>query len=77
MRVRPEDVKIKDERLWDNTYDGKGGETFGAKAWDDLKVVRGKDFKREKTKKKRNTFFGGGAISNAVNSIAFPESDGE
>jgi len=77
QRVKEDDVAIKDHRLMSNRYDDKGGETFGSKAWQDLKQVRGKDFRREKTKKKRNTFFGGGRIESAgVNSVKF-ESDGE
>ena len=37
--------------------------------------VRGKDFRHEKTKKKRGTYRGG-VIDNAVNSVKF-DSDGE
>jgi len=73
--VKADDVEIKDARLLDNTYDGKGGESFGIKAWNDLKNVQGKDFRREKTKKKRNTFFGGGGISMGVNSVKFEYDD--
>jgi len=69
--VKAEDVELNDDRLKDNTYTSKGGETFGLKAWNTLKQVRGKDFRREKTKKKRNTFFGGGGISTGSNSFKF------
>ena len=51
------------------TY-GKQG--YGAKASDVLIKVRGKDFRREKTKKKRGNYMGG-RISMDVNSTLFDE----
>lgn len=56
-------------RLGDNTYVGTfGAAGWGSKANDILSKVRGKDFRHEKTKKKRGTYRGG-AIDFAVNSI--------
>jgi len=51
---------------------GAGG--WGARASEVLLRVRGKDFRHEKTKKKRGTYRGG-LISNAVNSIKLSFSD--
>lgn len=45
-----------------------GGAGWGAKASNTLLQVRGKDFRHEKTKKKRGTYRGG-AIDGGVNSI--------
>lgn len=73
QRVRPDEVEVNDSRLLDNTYTGKGGESFGMRAWNTLKKVHGKDFRREKTKKKRNTFFGGGGITMGTNSVKFDD----
>lgn len=68
-----------DPRFADNTYHSKGGtgDAYGAKAHRDLVVTRGKGFRKEKTKKKRNTFHGGGVIGGGVNSVAFHYSDDE
>ena len=52
--------KIKDTRLLDNTYEGTfGGTGWGAGASNILVQVRGKDFRHEKTKKKRGSYKGG------------------
>ncbi|KAK9831964.1 hypothetical protein WJX81_003805 [Elliptochloris bilobata] len=59
----------------DNSYQatfGSGG--WGAGAQEVLGRVRGKDFRHEKTKKKRGTYRGG-AIDNAVNSFKFDSDD--
>lgn len=61
----------------DNSYAavfGDGG--YGAKAQQKLGVVRGKGFRAEKTKAKRATFYRGGTIDGAVNSVRF-DSDGD
>jgi len=42
-----------------------------------LKVTKGKDFKKEKTKFKNKTAFGGINISNQVKSISLEDSDEE
>lgn len=55
----------------DNSYAGTFGQDgVGRKANDTLVKVRGKDFTREKNKKKRSTYLGG-AISMSSNSFKF------
>ena len=49
-----------------------GDSGWGAKASEVLLRVRGKDFRHEKTKKKRGTYRGG-AVSLATNSIKFDD----
>lgn len=44
--------------------------SWGHKAYNDLKDTRGKNFRHEKTKKKRGSY-SGGVISTDVNSIKF------
>ncbi|GJQ11636.1 hypothetical protein GpartN1_g3427.t1 [Galdieria partita] len=75
QRVQPDSVKFIDDKLRDNSYDAKGGEMYGLKAWEELKKVRGKDFRKAKTKKKRATYFGGGTISKDSHSFRFTYSD--
>ena len=66
--------EIKDERLKDNTYAGTfGDEGWGAKASRILVQVRGKDFRHEKTKKKRGGYRGGAIDFNAVRSVKFED----
>ena len=65
----------------DNSYEGTFGQTgFGGKASEKLLTVRGKDFCREKNKRKR-TFNGfsksGGAISMDSFSTKYQYSDDE
>lgn len=55
--------------LDEGTY---GNEGWGAKASNTLIQVRGKDFRREKTKKKRGNY-NGGRISMEVRSTTFDE----
>jgi len=76
QRIKVDDVYINDNRLADNSYFAKGGESWGAKAQQDLGVVKGDRFRHEKTKKKRGSYRGG-TISTAVNSVPFPDSDDE
>uniref|UniRef100_A0A7N1A936 Srp40 C-terminal domain-containing protein n=1 Tax=Kalanchoe fedtschenkoi TaxID=63787 RepID=A0A7N1A936_KALFE len=61
QRVKVEEVVITDERLKDNSYWAKDGAEsgYGAKAQEVLGQVRGKDFRHEKTKKKRGSYRGG------------------
>lgn len=71
-RVRAEAVKV-DPRLADNSYEAKAsvtGSNFGARANQVLKQVKGRDFRHEKTKKKRGTY-SGGQIDMGVNSVRF------
>ncbi|CAM9187345.1 unnamed protein product, partial [Choristocarpus tenellus] len=53
---------------------GVGG--YGAKASEKLLKVRGKDFRHEKTKKKRGNYRGG-LISTVTHSVKFADSDDE
>ena len=60
--------------LRDNTYKGAfGDDGWGAKASDILMKVRGKDFRHEKTKKKRGSYRGGLIDMGAVKSIKLGE----
>lgn len=73
QRVKPEEVEFLDDRLKDNTYDGKGGSdmaSYGWKASQDLIKVRGDKFRAEKNKKKRGSYRGG-QISFESHSIKF------
>jgi hypothetical protein len=57
-------------RLADNTYAGTfGASGWGARASEVLVKVRGKDFRHEKTKKKRGTYRGGAIDAHTINSI--------
>ncbi|XP_048490415.1 uncharacterized protein LOC104901545 isoform X1 [Beta vulgaris subsp. vulgaris] len=60
-RVKEEEVEFVDERLQDNSYWAKDGADsgYGAKAQEVLGQVRGRDFRHEKTKKKRGSYRGG------------------
>lgn len=60
-RVKPDEVNFADERLQNNSYWAKEGAEsgYGAKAEEVLGQVRGKDFRHEKTKKKRGSYRGG------------------
>uniref|UniRef100_A0A0G4HJI1 Srp40 C-terminal domain-containing protein n=1 Tax=Chromera velia CCMP2878 TaxID=1169474 RepID=A0A0G4HJI1_9ALVE len=69
--------KIKDGRLKDNSHVGKGGDSWGTKASEDLGKVRGKDFRKEMAKKKRASWKGAGNIDLGVNSVMFDSSDEE
>lgn len=72
-RVQAEDWVGK-KGSWDNSYGATfGNQGWGAKAQEVLGKVRGKDFKHEKTKKKRGSYRGGVINSNAVNSIKFDD----
>ncbi|GJD08962.1 hypothetical protein Gasu2_32380 [Galdieria sulphuraria] len=37
QRVQPDSVKFIDDKLRDNSYDAKGGEMYGLRAWEELK----------------------------------------
>ena len=67
-----EDSKILPPALQDNSYEAymrKTGDNCGQLANEKLKVTRGKDFKKEKTKFKNKTSAGGMTISQTVRSI--------
>ncbi|KAI6218007.1 SRP40, C-terminal domain-containing protein [Aphelenchoides fujianensis] len=70
-RVRTSKEQLRSE-LQDNSY--KATDPWGNRAAKDFSTVRGKNFRHEKTKKKRGTY-AGGRISMEVNSIKFDESD--
>ena len=65
----------KDDRLKDNSYEGTYGVGgWGARASQKLVQVRGKDFRHEKTKKKRGGYRGG-TVDMGSNSIKYHYSD--
>ncbi len=76
-RLFPDPNPLACCRLADNTYVGTfGNEGWGAKANDILSKVRGKDFRHEKTKKKRGSYRGGAIDTNAASaSIRFAEDE--
>ncbi|KAI9123325.1 hypothetical protein K1719_006214 [Acacia pycnantha] len=76
QRVNIEKLKFADGRLQDNSYWAKDGADsgYGAKAEEILSQVRGRDFRHEKTKKKRGTYRGG-QIDLQSHSIKFNYSD--
>ncbi|KAI4377553.1 hypothetical protein MLD38_015159 [Melastoma candidum] len=78
QRVKVEEVTFADDRLKDNSYWAKGGaETgYGAKAQEVLGQVKGRDFRHEKTKKKRGSYRGG-QIDLQSHSIKLNYSDDE
>ncbi|GLJ53863.1 hypothetical protein SUGI_1150190 [Cryptomeria japonica] len=78
QRVKVEEVEFVDPRLQDNSYWAKSGAEigYGAKAEHVLGQVRGKDFRHEKTKKKRGSYKGG-MIDLQSHSIKFSYSDEE
>lgn len=75
-RVHVNKVEYADIRLKDNSYWAKdgAGDGYGAKAQEVLGLVRGRDFRHEKTKKKRGSYRGG-AIDLQSHSIKFEASD--
>ncbi|KAH7365187.1 hypothetical protein KP509_18G012900 [Ceratopteris richardii] len=77
-RVDVGKVEFLDPRLTDNSYWAKDGadDGYGAKAQAVLGLVRGKDFRHEKTKKKRGSYRGG-VIGLESHSIKFENSDEE
>ncbi|KAK4757798.1 hypothetical protein SAY87_019099 [Trapa incisa] len=78
QRIKADEVEFADERLKDNSYWAKGGAEigYGAKAQEVLGQVRGKDFRHEKTKKKRGSYRGG-QIDLQTHSVKFNYSDDE
>ncbi|XP_061992928.1 suppressor protein SRP40 [Rosa rugosa] len=76
QRVKLDEVVFTDEKLKDNSYWAKDGAEigYGAKAQEILGQVRGRDFRHEKTKKKRGTYRGG-QIDLQSHSVKFNYSD--
>ena len=60
-------------RIWFVFQSGASG-SWGERANRDLRVVRGKNFSREKTKKKRGTYLGG-TIETKIHSIKFDDDE--
>lgn len=65
----PEKVNRPDQNLEKNHYDYS--DPYAVKAHKALVKVKGKNFTKEKNKKKKNTFHGGGPISFDSNSFKF------
>ncbi|KAL9325920.1 hypothetical protein ACSQ67_006565 [Phaseolus vulgaris] len=78
QRVQVDKIQFTDERLQDNSYWAKDGAEngYGAKAAEILDQVRGRDFRHEKTKKKRGSYRGG-YIDVQSHSVKFNYSDEE
>ncbi|KAI3496231.1 hypothetical protein L1887_38586 [Cichorium endivia] len=78
QRVKIDQVEFAHEKLQDNSYWAKDGAEvgYGAKAQEVLGQVRGRDFRHEKTKKKRGSYRGG-LIDLQSHSIKFDYSDEE
>ena len=67
-----EEKALQQALIADNRYEAVFGQDgYGAKANEKLKTVRGKDFRHEKTKKKRGSYRGGAIDESAVNSVEF------
>ncbi|GES88614.1 nucleolar and coiled-body phosphoprotein 1 isoform X2 [Rhizophagus clarus] len=75
-RINLEKVEFLDERLKDNSFLAKDGavDSYGYKAHNDLINTRGKDFRAQKTKKKRGSYRGG-KIDFESHSIKFAVDD--
>jgi len=71
-RVKDDDAQFINPQLTDNSFWSKKGDDWGRKANEDLAVVKGRDFRHAKTKKKKGTYRGG-SIDIGVNSIKFPD----
>lgn len=70
-RIREEQVTFQDDKLRDNTFFSKA-DSYGVKAHNDLVVTRGKGFRKEKTKKKRQNHHGG-TLNYQINSFKFSD----
>jgi len=60
--------------IQDNSFESKKGDAWGAKANEILSKVHGKNFKHEKTKKKRGSY-AGGYVDQSSNSVKFNYDD--
>ncbi|KAL8265263.1 hypothetical protein R6Q59_023393 [Mikania micrantha] len=72
QRVKVDEVEFAHDKLQDNSYWAKDGAEigYGAKAQEVLGKVRGRDFRHEKTKKKRGSYRGG-LVDQQSHSIKF------
>ncbi|CAJ0628901.1 11539_t:CDS:2 [Entrophospora sp. SA101] len=71
-RINTDEVEFLDDRLKDNSFLAKRGAigSYGEKAHKDLIKVRGKNFRAQKTKKKKGSYRGG-KIDKESHSIKF------
>lgn len=79
-RIDESRYKVTDSRLNNNSYDhfaNASGNTFANEANKKLKVTAGKDFRKEKTKFKNKSGFGGVVLSTSVQSIKLYDSDSD
>lgn len=65
----------KYSNLTDNSFWNKPADQFATKAAQDLGKVRGRDFRHEKSKKKKASWTGMGVMPSGINSITFEDSD--
>ena len=78
INIEPELKSVAGTRFADNSYEGTfGDEGWGAGASAILLQTRGKDFRHEKTKKKRGTYRGGKIDSMTTRSIKYDSSSDE
>ena len=76
--IEAELKSVAGTRFADNSYEGTfGNEGWGAGASAILLQTRGKDFRHEKTKKKRGTYRGGKIDSIGTRSIKYESSDSD
>jgi len=71
-RISDQNIEKLDDDFKDNSYENylmKSGNSYGKEANDKLRVVRGKDFRKEKTKFKNKSSAGSFAISTEIKSI--------
>lgn len=75
-RIKEEDIEIKDSKLTNNSWDyyaKLSGNQNATHANEKLKVTAGKDFKKEKTKFKNKSGFGGNIVTTDIKSIKLCE----
>ena len=78
INIEAELKSVAGTRFADNSYEGTfGDEGWGAGASAILLQTRGKDFRHEKTKKKRGTYRGGKIDSMTTRSIKYDSSSDE
>jgi len=70
QRVKRDGVVFRHDSLADDSYK-QPATSFGVKAYQDLKVTKGKSFRQAKTKKKRGTYKGGELDTTTVRSVKF------
>jgi len=70
-RINPDVINSLNPQLSDNSFQSKKGDNWGSKAANSFGAVKGKNFKKEKTKKKRGSYSGGYIDTSQVNSVKF------